>query len=986
MAQVQYVLGEDGFLDIRPSGKKITVNGDSGDGTLDSRNINISNEIVLGNTTTLTLGKLSGTIQLGESGATISSQGNKITGLTSLSGLTITSGDVNVSGNNITGVSSLNSGEITSNNFSVSHEVDTTTAATNVMTLTKRLVVGEVNKATLSENTLTGLSTLQSSTITSSNINISNNNITGVGSISAGTFSDGTVSLVSGNLNVNEGSITNAKIISLKPSLASTITAGTGKWMTEISGANSLTGITSISATTLTDGVMAINSGSLTNIQDIDAIKGTIDNGTIGDMTLVSSGMSDVGSLTMKTDGLSKILNVSSLSMSSLTTHGSTLTNGLGSWMSPADSTANTLSGVTKISATTITDGSATLTGGDLTSVGNLFASTCDITSGTIANVEFSGTDVSGVGTLGVTSVDVGTAKFRLNENVHEIIGLDSLSSSTITDGVASLTDGTLDNVTTLSGTDATIANATLTTLAVGSTSTLTANNLTGLSSLNSSVVGVGSTMSLNGPLSGITGVSQIQVATVTSAYGDADASVGLADGSLTGLLDATISNNLLIGGISATGANNNVAGVNQLNLAKVVASGDVIATGQIKHSAGQFVVSHDSDTSETTVSSKIFTDGTISMKAGTISSLTELNGTTANLDTANIGNIILSSVTNNITGVAELQAGSITMQNNGKITAAGEVSAGVLKATLASGESVISGDLRVEGDLKVVNNSAKVIELQHEKFSTQDPVLEFNIGLSDPAALTAVNNPDFGFVNVCKESGGALKSAGLVSKVTASNDMEFTFFHSGAYTVGGTNNTLPAAIDYTTANVKCKNVSSDGNIIANDATSYIAVGPTLTGRGTEVLYANGDVKATGTIDTTSGFKSTNGTINIGSATQDGAKIRCDGTIKTLGLTTQNFTQTSDARKKENVKAIEDSVATLEKLRPVTFDWKEGGKSDVGFIAQEVKEVYPELVAEDATGHYSVAYTGLVAPLVRAVQQQQEMIRALEARLAKLEA
>ena len=982
-AQVQYVLGENGHLDIRPSGKNITVNGDSGDGTLASKNINVSNQFALGSTTTLTLGTLTGTVQLGESGAVINSVGNKITNLTSLSGVTITSGDVNVTGNNITGVSSLNSNEITSNNFSVSHNVDTTTAATNVMTLTKRLVVGDVSKATLSENTLTGLASLDSTTITSGNVNVSSNNISGVGTVTSGHFTDGIATLSSGNLNLNEGSITNAKIISLKPSLASTITAGSGKWMTAVSGDNTLTGITSISSTTITDTVATLSGGSLTSVQDIDAIKGTIGNGTIGDMTLVSSGMSGVGSLTMKTDGLSKILNVSSLSMSSLTTAGSTITNGAGKWMSPMDDTKNTLSGVTEFSATTITDGNATLLSGNLTGVGNLVASTSTITSGTIAGVEFLTNDVSGVGTLTATDIEVGTATFRDNTGVPEITGLGSFSCATITDGVTTLKNGSLTSVTSLAGTDATISNATLTTLAVGTSATLTGNNLTGLSSLNSTNIDVGTpgnAISLRGGTRVIENVTQIQASTVTSAF--TGGSVELANGSLTGLADATLTGNLKAGDIVA--ASNNITGVNQLNLTKLVASGDVIATGEIKHSAGQFVVSHDLDTTETTVTSKRFTDGTLTVREGTIASLAELTGTTATLTTANLAGITLSG--NNITGVTELQSGSISMQNNGTISGGGEVSAGVLKATLANGESVISGNLRVEGDLKVVNNSAKVIELQHEKFSTQDPVLEFNIGLSDPAVLTAVNNPDFGFVNVCKDSNSVLKSAGLVSKVTASDNMEFTFFHSGAYTSGGTNNTLPAATDYTTANVKCKNVTSDGIIIANDATSYIAVGPVLTGRGTEVLYANGNMKATGFIESTNGFKSTGGTINIGNATQDDAKIRCDGTIKTLSLTTQNFTQTSDARKKENVKTIEDSVATLEKLRPVTFDWKEGGKSDVGFIAQEVKEVYPELVAEDATGHYSVAYTGLVAPLVRAVQQQQEMIRALEARLAKLEA
>jgi hypothetical protein len=43
-------------------------------------------------------------------------------------------------------------------------------------------------------------------------------------------------------------------------------------------------------------------------------------------------------------------------------------------------------------------------------------------------------------------------------------------------------------------------------------------------------------------------------------------------------------------------------------------------------------------------------------------------------------------------------------------------------------------------------------------------------------------------------------------------------------------------------------------------------------------------------------------------------------------------------------------------LEPKTFNWKSNGEDDLGFIAQEVNEVLPELVVERNDGFLSVNY------------------------------
>lgn len=98
------------------------------------------------------------------------------------------------------------------------------------------------------------------------------------------------------------------------------------------------------------------------------------------------------------------------------------------------------------------------------------------------------------------------------------------------------------------------------------------------------------------------------------------------------------------------------------------------------------------------------------------------------------------------------------------------------------------------------------------------------------------------------------------------------------------------------------------------------------------------------------------------------------------------FSQSSDANLKTNIQNLSDSLAKILELRGVTFNWKNrvDEKESIGFIAQEVEQIFPELVkGED--GQKSVNYVSLVPVLVEAVKELDEKNKELEARLEKLE-
>jgi hypothetical protein len=59
-------------------------------------------------------------------------------------------------------------------------------------------------------------------------------------------------------------------------------------------------------------------------------------------------------------------------------------------------------------------------------------------------------------------------------------------------------------------------------------------------------------------------------------------------------------------------------------------------------------------------------------------------------------------------------------------------------------------------------------------------------------------------------------------------------------------------------------------------------------------------------------------------------------------------------------------------------------KEEFGFLAQELKEVYPELVSQDTLGYYYVNYIGLIPVLVEALKEQKAEIEALGGQLKTL--
>jgi hypothetical protein len=128
-----------------------------------------------------------------------------------------------------------------------------------------------------------------------------------------------------------------------------------------------------------------------------------------------------------------------------------------------------------------------------------------------------------------------------------------------------------------------------------------------------------------------------------------------------------------------------------------------------------------------------------------------------------------------------------------------------------------------------------------------------------------------------------------------------------------------------------------------------------------------------------------------------------------------NYLSYSDRRLKENIRNLDSSLEKILLLKPVLYDLKateetnknqssenadETRKNQMGFIAQDLECIYPKLVStNETTGIKSIAYQGLIAPMVNAIQElvaentklknqlqiQEEKVQMLEKQLQTID-
>lgn len=251
----------------------------------------------------------------------------------------------------------------------------------------------------------------------------------------------------------------------------------------------------------------------------------------------------------------------------------------------------------------------------------------------------------------------------------------------------------------------------------------------------------------------------------------------------------------------------------------------------------------------------------------------------------------------------------------------------------------------------------------------------------------------------------------------------EIVFFQSGSSSeagrIEGTANGLsltPASqLSFDPGGSQVAYVSSSGmgfnGIDKRWIGSLIATGGIQAGNGNVILSSNGNINgavitATGAMNAESGLNVTGSITGTSNCTVDNRFRQFGWTWavnpgttaavhRAAGGSFEGFfgPTTSDARFKENVEELQDSLSIINQLRPVKYNFISESESPIinyGLIAQEVRPLFEansNIVngEESETDYLSIEYIQLIAPLIKAVQELSQKNDELQARIAALE-
>jgi hypothetical protein len=244
-------------------------------------------------------------------------------------------------------------------------------------------------------------------------------------------------------------------------------------------------------------------------------------------------------------------------------------------------------------------------------------------------------------------------------------------------------------------------------------------------------------------------------------------------------------------------------------------------------------------------------------------------------------------------------------------------------------------------------------------------------------------NNAAFGYNamegNTTGNDNTALGHQALKANTTAGGNTAVgrSALFTQSFDIGVGLNTFNTAVGYQALYFNQPTGTNDAKW--NTAIGYLAGETNTTGARNTFLGANAN-GSTGTL--------TNATaIGEGTIVNASNKVRIGNTSVAVVEGQVPYSNASDRRLKKNIQDLSGGIDLISKLRPVSYQMKSGDdRLNWGFIAQEIEDIVGTenavlTVGEDEERHLSLRYTDFIAPMVKAIQEQQEQIEHLKTQL-----
>lgn len=225
--------------------------------------------------------------------------------------------------------------------------------------------------------------------------------------------------------------------------------------------------------------------------------------------------------------------------------------------------------------------------------------------------------------------------------------------------------------------------------------------------------------------------------------------------------------------------------------------------------------------------------------------------------------------------------------------------------------------------------------------------------------------NPLGGSVGIGSDSPSATLEVGS-STGSVPGSLTLNPTTSGTGVEGAEINLKPAPIATTPSTAQTWVIDQ----VSNDNNPRLRLFPNVSGEGNGITIEDG------------------GFVGIGIANPT-VKLQVNGDI-----IANSIAGSSDLRFKTNIRPVENALEKVKSLRGVYFNWDQksfpnkdfSDKTELGFIAQEVEKVLPEVVSKDNSPeeYRSVKYDKVVALLVEAIKEQQKQIDSLKTQVKKL--